>query len=110
MSDSSLAQTERQCKERFCRSVGGIIERRYTYDEGHIFVDCDTKKIVYEGVLDKRISLDSIQQAELAGHVTGKKEAIVVYDTDGREGAYESLIKKAIERYGIKYVSYRCTC
>ena len=105
----SQAQTERYCKEQFCRSVGGITERKYPYGDGnHIFIDCDAKRKVYEGGLDKRARLESINRAAFAGHISGKKEAVVIYDTDGREGPYENQIRKAAKRYGIEYISFRC--
>ena len=52
---------------RFCAAVGGVIETRhtYTYEDGssYVKVDCETDTTVYEGGLDKRSSLDSLQQA-----------------------------------------------
>ena len=51
----------------FCEQVGGKTEVRhdYTYPTGdsHVRVDCETEDTVYEGGLDKRSSLDSVQQA-----------------------------------------------
>ena len=41
-------------------------------------VDCETGTMVYEGGLDKRSSLDSVQQALFFSHVTGKRPAVVI--------------------------------
>ena len=49
------------------------VRHEYTYPAGasYIRVDCETATHVYEGGLDKRSSLDSVQQALFAAHVTG---------------------------------------
>ena len=59
----------------------------YTSADGRRFVkvDCETSTTVYEGGLDKRSSLDSLQQALFFSVLTGKRPAVVIYDTDGRE-------------------------
>lgn len=89
----------------FCSSMGGEAEVRheYTYPAGqsYIRVDCETADTVYEGGLDKRSSLDSVQQALFAAHLTGKKPAVVIYNTDGKIGRYEHRIKVACERAGV---------
>ena len=48
-----------------------------------------TNKYVIEGGLDKRSSLDSIQQAVFASTLSSKESAVAVYDTDGFWGKYE---------------------
>ena len=63
-----LAQhTEADYNATFCAEVNGQQEVRhmYTYPggQGHVFVDCETQERVYEDGLDKRSSLDSVQQA-----------------------------------------------
>lgn len=102
--------TESEYNRRFCQSVGGQAETRhyYTYAGGrsHISVDCETPAMVYEGGLDKRSSLDSVQQALFAGYVTGKRPAVVIYDTDGREGRFEYRIKTACQQIGVRYQVY----
>ena len=67
----------------------------YGYDGGRatIRVDIETDRYVVEGGLDKRSSLDSIQQALFASTVTGKEPVVVIYDTDGKEGKFEYRIK-----------------
>ena len=93
----------------FCASVGGQTEVRheYTYSTGqsYILVDCETADTVYEGGLDKRSSLDSVQQALFAAHLTGKQPAVVIYNTDGKIGRYEHRIKVACERARVAFYS-----
>ena len=72
----------------FCATVNGETETRHGYTSAsgrnYVKVDCETSTMVYEGGLDKRSSLDSVQQALFYSHVTGKRPAVVIYDTDGR--------------------------
>lgn len=93
----------------FYSSMGGEREVRhdYTYPSGtsYIRVDCETADTVYEGGLDKRSSLDSVQQALFAAHLTGKTPAVVIYNTDGKIGRYEHRIKVACERAGVAFYS-----
>ncbi len=94
----------------FCASVGGQTETRheYEYPVGHSFVkiDCETEEHVYEGGLDKRSSLDSVQQALFFSFLTGKAPAVVIYDRDGRVGRFEYRIQTACERAGVRYISF----
>ena len=57
--------------------VSGETETRHGYtsagDHSYVEVDCETSTMVYEGGLDKRSSLDSVQQALFFSHVTGKR-------------------------------------
>ncbi len=78
----------------------------YQYPGGgsYVKVDCETETTVYEGGLDKRSSLDSVQQALFFAHLTGKKPA--VYDTDGRIGRFEHHIKTVCEMAGVGFVSW----
>ncbi len=93
----------------FCEQVGGKTEVRhdYTYPTGdsHVRVDCETEDTVYEGGLDKRSSLDSVQQALFFAALTGKQPAVVIYDTDGQVGRYEYRIRMACERAGVRFVT-----
>ena len=109
-----LVPTQTQAQEdsynaSFCSSMGGETEVRheYTYPAGtsYIRVDCEIADTVYEGGLDKRSSLDSVQQALFAAHLTGKKPAVVIYNTDGKIGRYEHRIKVACERAGVAFYS-----
>ena len=54
-----------------------------------------------------RSSLDSVQQALFFSHVTGKRPAVVIYDTDGREGRFEYRIRIACRRAGVRYEVFR---
>jgi len=76
------------------------------YDLHRIRVDCETADQVVEVGLDKRSSLDSIQQALFAAHLTGKAPVVAMIDTDGREGPYELRIRTAARMTGVTYVSY----
>ena len=63
--------------------------------------------MVYEGELDKRSSSDSLQQALFFSHMIGKAPAVVIYDTDGREGRFEYRIRTACEKAGVRYEVFR---
>ena len=102
--------TEADYNELFCDEVGGELEVAHSYNFGagiaYVYVDCETSDTVWEGGLDKRSSLDSIQQALFFHHVTGKTPAVVIYDTDGMEERFEYRIRVAAELAGIRYVNY----
>lgn len=71
---------------------------------GYIRIDIENDDYVIEGGLDKRSSLDSIQQAAFASVLTGKKAAVAVYDTDGKWGKIEHRIWVVSEMLGIKFI------
>ena len=77
------------------------------YDLHHIRVDCENTSHVLEVGLDKRSSLDSVQQALFASQLTGKQPMVVIIDTDGREGPFELRIRKAAEMAGVEYRVYK---
>lgn len=108
--EESGPKTEADYNELFCNAVGGELEVAYSYNFGagvaYVYVDCETSDTVWEGGLDKRSSLDSIQQALFFHHVTGKTPAVVIYDTDGVEERFEYRIRIAAELAGVRYVSY----
>lgn len=94
----------------WCAAIGGKREVRHDYTtkdniSSYIKIDCETHDLVIEGGLDKRSSLDSIQQSVFAGVLSGKKAAIYIYDTDGKEGKYEYRIRTAAQALGIQYFS-----
>lgn len=60
-----------------------------------IRVDCENTNRVVEFGLDKRSSLDSIQQALFAAEITGKEPVVVLIDTDGVMGRFEWRIARA---------------
>lgn len=88
----------------FFDSVGGTTQTKHEYPMSHVFVDCETSDSVYEGGLDKRSSLDSLQQAVFFSVLTGKEPVVVIYDTDGKVGKYEYRIMKACEKVGVKFI------
>ena len=104
----AFAQNEDAYNDTFCASVGGQREVRHTYTfptgESYVLVDCETEDTVYEGGLDKRSSLDSIQQAVFFAFLTGKEPAVVVYDTDGKMGRFEYRIQVACEQAGVTFL------
>lgn len=107
----SVPTTEADFNALFCAEVGGEQETRhdYTYGEGqtgYVVVDCETDTQVWEGGLDKRSSLDSLQQAMFFAAITGKEPGIVIYDTDGMEGQYEFQIRTTAELIGVEYIAY----
>ena len=103
--------SESDYNRRFCATVNGETETRHGYTSagGHSYVkvDCETSTMVYEGGLDKRSSLDSVQQALFFSHVTGKQPAVVIYDTDGQEGRIEYRIRTACRKAGVRYEVFR---
>ena len=40
-------------------------------------------------------------------HVTGKRPAVVIYDTEGREGRFEYRIRIACRKAGVRYEVFR---
>ena len=108
---SVLAEpTEAEYNKLFCQSVGGEQETRHDYSygngEGYVLVDCETDTMVWEGGLDRRSSLNSVQQALFFAALTGKQPGVVIYDTDGVEDQYEYRIRIAAEIAVVQYESY----
>ena len=96
----SIAQTEDDFNENLCRLIRGDREVRHFYTYGdyqrsYVVVDCENDFYVIEGGLDKRSSLDSLQQALFFGALTGKTPVVIIYDTDGVMGPYEHRIRVA---------------
>ena len=98
---------ERTLNEALAQRLGGEAEVRHDYFVGgkrhFIIVDIETDEYVIEAGLDRRSSLDSVQQAVFAAISSGKKPKVIIYDTDGREGRYEYRIRRAAHRLGIAY-------
>lgn len=97
--------TEAILTAAFCLGIGGVEEVRHNYPLGYVKVDCETQTEVFEAGLDKRSSLDSVQQAQFFHLVTGKEPVVVIFDTDGKVGKYEYRIKSVARSLGIKYLS-----
>lgn len=93
-----------------CSILGGDAEEmyRYTIDEGSfgVRVDCVTDTHAIEIGLDKRSSLDSVQQAEFAGWITGKAPMVIMVDRDGAEGAIEYRVRTTATRFNVEYLAY----
>jgi len=70
---------------------------------GSIRIDVVTDDQVIEGGLDKRGSLDSLQQAIFASTLTNKSPAIAIYDTDGAWGNIEHRVLIAAKRVGAAF-------
>lgn len=92
----------------FCSLIAdGQAETRHGYSAGYdlhmIRVDCETPDEVIEVGLDRRSALDSVQQALFAAHLTGKRPVVLMIDTDGRTGPYETRIKAAADMAGVAY-------
>ena len=97
---------------RLANYLSGKTEVTYNYDYNingsspriaSIRIDIVTDEYVIEGGLDKRSSLDSIQQAVFASTLTGKKPAVAIYDTNGYWGKYEHRIYSSAKKLGIKF-------
>ncbi|MCI2397852.1 hypothetical protein [Aliiroseovarius subalbicans] len=90
--------------------LGGETEVRHPYNVGYdlhfIRVDCENDSHVLEVGLDKRSSLDSVQQALFAASRTGKAPMVVMIDTDGREDQYEYRVRTAAKMAGVEYRVY----
>lgn len=93
--------------------LSGQTEVSYTYDysshdnprlSANVMIDIVTNQYVIEGGLDKRSSLDSIQQAVFASTLSGKKPAVAIYDTDGLWGKYEQRIWAVAHKLNIKFI------
>ncbi len=69
----------------------------FTYPGGaaSIRTDCENGNRVIEFGLDKRSSLDSLQQALFSAEITGKEPVVVLIDTDGKMGRFEWRIARA---------------
>jgi hypothetical protein len=74
----------------------------------YIRVDCETPTHVIEVGLDETSSnRDSVHQAALAAHFTGKLPLVVLIDTDGTEGRYELEMRLVTDYLGVAYA--RCS-
>ena len=92
--------------------LGGQLEVSFSYNYNlrgssplvaSIRVDVVTDEYVIEGGLDKRSSLDSIQQAVFASTISGKKPAVAIYDTNGLWGKFEYRIWSAAKKLNVKF-------
>ena len=105
-----IKKNENYYNKFFCHKLKGKTESKHYYNyanhRSYILIDCETKTRVYEGGLDKRSSLDSVQQAIFAAFLTNKEAVVVIYDTDGKLGKYEHRIQTVAQNLGIRFLSY----
>ena len=89
--------------------LGGQAEVRLPFSVGfdvnYVRSDCVTDTHVVEVGFDKRSSLDSIQQALFAAHLTGKTPKVILIDRDGRIGKYETRIRATAAMAGVEFES-----
>ncbi|MEM9854754.1 MAG: hypothetical protein AAF841_09920 [Pseudomonadota bacterium] len=93
--------------------LGGADEPRLDYvgsydllgeaQSNHAYIDCETDTHVIEVGLDKRSSLDSLQQAIFASVHTGKQPKIIIIDRDGKVGRWETRIRTAARAVGVEF-------
>ena len=107
----ALAQsqlTEADYNQLYCDKIGGKTQVKHDYisdagEAGYIYVDCETENEVIEGGLDRPASLDSVQQALFAAHITNKTPVVVIYNSDGIEGKIQYRIKIGAMRAGVEF-------
>lgn len=98
-----------------CSLLGGAEPELRHYFDVHgydrprnIRVDCETPTHVIEMGLDERSSSrDSVHQAVLAAHFTGKAPLVILIDRDGDEGRYELEMRFVTDLLDVAYV--RCS-
>jgi hypothetical protein len=96
--DSLALKLRGQREVRLYYTVPNLAKRVY------VIVDIVTEKYVIEGGLDKRSSLDSIQQAIFASGITSKKPMIAIYDTDGVWGNIENQIHTVAQKLNVEFL------
>ena len=106
-SKKSVIQNENYYNSALAKYFDGELEARLNYRtssglNGYVKVDILTDKLVIEGGLDKRSSLDSLQQAIFASTLVDRDPAIALYDTDGVIGKYEHRIITAAKKAGVR--------
>lgn len=108
--DSRKIEREDFYSSNYAINIGAETEKREKFqtDKGetsYVNIDLVTDDYVIEAGLDKRTSLDSVQQALFAHYLTKKKPVVIIYNTDNGEGVCEYRIRKASEEAGVKYCS-----
>ena len=97
--------------EKYSQAIKGVRETPHNYKvngvQKFVVVDIETPKEVIEAGLDKRTSLDSIQQALFFHFLTGKTPVVVIYDTDGKQGAIEYRVRIVCHFVGVEYRSVK---
>ena len=109
----SKAFGEAYYNEMLANHLRGQTEVTLSYNYGQasntpfhatVQIDILTDEYAIEGGLDKRSSLDSIQQAVFAATLADKMPAVAIYDTDGQWGKYEHRIWQATEKLDIRFI------
>lgn len=109
---NNVTQSENFYNALLAKQLGGQTEITVEYSYGlnngnflvgNVRIDIVTSQYAIEGGLDKRSSLDSIQQAVFASTQLGLKPAVAIYDTDGNWGKYEHRIWTAAKKLGVKF-------
>ena len=101
--------SEAYFNDLFATALSGRREVRLNYVvpenglTGFVIIDIETAEMVIEGGLDKRSSLDGVQQALFASTITGKLPAVAIYDTDGVWGKIEHRIHTAAKAANVKF-------
>ena len=104
---------ENYYNQQLAAQLGGQTEVTIDFNyglKGHaskqasIRIDIVTDLYAIEGGLDKRSSLDSIQQAVFAATQLGLKPAVAIYDTDNSWGKYEHRIWQVAQKLGIQFI------
>ena len=112
LKSSSIKFNEDYYNMWLANQLGGRVEVSFNYNYNlkgatplvaSIRVDVVTDEYVIEGGLDKRSSLDSIQQAVFASTISGKKPAVAIYDTNGLWGKFEHRIWSAAKKLNVKF-------
>ena len=109
-SNQSMGFGENQLNKMLAASLGGKTEVSIPFKTvgsdilSEVRIDIVTDEYVIEGGLDKRSSLDSIQQSLFASSQTGKKPAVAIYDTDSTWGIYEHRIWVAAKAINVHYI------
>ena len=103
---------EAELNQAYCASIGGVIETKHSFTlpngkKHHVYIDCETDEEVIEAGIDKRSSLDSVQQALFFASLTNKKPVVVIFDTDGVMGVYEYRIMMACNMVGVGFRSVK---
>ena len=101
--NSVVIKNENYYNNLFCNSIGGNRETRHYYSTSYVIADCETDEYIIEGGLDKRRSLDSIQQAVFFSILSNKKPMVVIYNTDEEIGKYELQIQAVANELGIRF-------
>jgi hypothetical protein len=95
---------EQGYNQKLAHCLGGQVETRLAYPKGFVRVDIETKTHLIEAGLDKRSSLDSLQQVVFFHHLKPHKlPMIIIYDSDGIEGKIEHQLRTTSQKFGIAF-------